>query len=122
MVTIGNVFFIWWMVFSVNGSLKVSFDRKTMYRDQSLADMSGWFILLFVCFGFLMFLFTKQVREYRKNYFIKSKIKRYEEWLNITGVYVESFGEIKNITPEQYFDYKRYLKLQRIIKKTKRWF
>lgn len=104
-----TVFVILLVIFGINGNLIGLFERVTK---NDLSKGPTWIFILFIFFGFLMFLFYKKIRQYRKEYDVEQEILEYDSWWG-------------NICPplrpkEDYLEKKRWLKLQKIQKKIKR--
>jgi hypothetical protein len=117
-----NIFVIIFISFMVLGVINLPFryyfDVKTMYKKSDLIDQHIIFILLFIIFGLIMFLFIKQIKEYRKYYYIKKTVSDYDKWVQYWNER-KSYGPIPeniDIPHEEYLNYKRYLKLKKIKK------
>lgn len=108
------------IVISTNGFIIDWFNKITRYNDVDLHYYSGWFVLSCIIFCVFMIPFYKPIREYRKIYFIKKSVRRYEYW----ETSLSEFGEIRrrlgDSQYERYIEQKRYLKLKELRKKTKK--
>ena len=102
----------------INIFIKDFFDRLTRYDDYELHTMSSKFVTLYIFFGFIMLIFYKKVREYRKVYYMKNYIRQME-WMNLTGLNVAISGDKYD---KKYNNFKRYLKLKKVRNKSKRIF
>ncbi len=126
-----HIIFGIFLVMAVNSATKYPLEKYTMYRNSDIADQPFWFILLFAFFGIFMLLFIKPIKQFRKEYYIKNKIRMYEFWVlqhgilppdpsvPINKVWVE-VAEEHDEYYEEYMNNKRYLKLKKLQKKSKR--
>ena len=117
------------MLITASSAVKYPFDKLTMYKKSDISYQPAWFVLLFMFFGIFMFLFIKPIRQFRKNYYIKNKIRSYEFWNLTHNLFPmenpDQFPEPYNLCEKdkywnEYINNKRYLKLQRIQRKSKR--
>ena len=116
MKTFGLIIIICFWLLVINVLLKFKFDKLTKYKNWELHMMPTWLILTYMFFGIFLFPFYKRVKQYRKEFYIKRMITRYE-WNNLSS-YIGSFKDDK--ADEEYFNNKRYLKLITISKKAKK--
>jgi hypothetical protein len=112
------------LIISSNGFLIGYFDKITMYKGVEMHYYPGWLVILCICFCIFLFPFYKLVGEYRKVLYMKSKIKNYEYWNMIHNEADSqwgngSMGTASNEDYESYVNYKRYLKLKEIKRKSK---
>ena len=111
------LFFTWSLVLNV--ILKGPFDKLTMYKDWELNTLPNWFVNTFIVFGMFMFLFYRPIRRYRKDYYIFRHVQIYEQHERIyKNSGLSGFGYNKDT--EQYIINKRYLKLRKLQKKSKK--
>ncbi len=115
------------ILLSINSGLIHKFDKYTKYKNSEMSDQPMWFILLYIFFGVFMLLFTKQIKQLRKEIYIKNKIKVFEFW-NIkhgihqpkdNDIYVPYIYENDRLEYDEYFNNKRYIKLKKIQRKSK---
>jgi hypothetical protein len=116
------------ILLSINGGLVHIFDKHTKYKNSEITDQSLWFIILFAFFGIIMILFSKQIKQIRKEIYIKNKIKDFEFW-NIkygihppkdNDIYVPYIYENNKLEYDDYFNNKRYIKLKKIQRKSQK--
>ena len=122
------LFFTWSLV--INVMLKDSLDKLTGYKDWAFHALPNWFIWTFMFFGIFMFPFYKQIKEYRKTYYISREVQIYEQWyrmhrnmgtsLTPTMTSTSSYDARDKEKYELYVMNKRYLKLKRLQKNSKR--
>lgn len=99
----------------LNTIIKDYFDKLTMFNGVELHWMPSKFITLYMFFGFIMLLFYKKVREYRKVIYMENHIKHIDYWKKA----LPSLGKDET---EKYIMYKRYLKLKQIKNKSNKIF
>lgn len=121
-----RILFIIFVIMVINSGVKYPLEKLTMYKKQDITYQSAWFVILFAFFGVFMLLFYKPIRQYRKEYFIKNKVRMYEFWVLEHHTYPPEETELP-LQPErmddlwdEYLNNKRYLKLKTIQRKTKR--
>lgn len=102
------------ILFLINLIIKNKFDKLTKYNDVELHYMPSKFTILYMFFGFIMIFFHKKVKEYRKRHHMKNYIRQME-WLNLTGL---NYGITDDRYNQKYKDYKRYLKIKKLQKKS----
>lgn len=101
-----------------------------MYKKSDLSSQPGWFVIVFVFFGVFMFLFIKQIKQFRKIYYIKNNVRNYEFWCLGHGIRPpEDQMDFENKWPktaepfdkyyDEYVNNKRYLKLRKLQRKSK---
>ena len=113
------IFISYLIISSINLPFRYYFDKKTMYKNSDLIDQSTMFIILFSLVGIFMFLFTKQIKEYRKHYYIKKIVRDYDKWVQY-WIDRKQYGPIPeniDIPVDVYLNYKRYLKLKKLKRK-----
>jgi len=113
MKTIGLIMVIISWFLSINVGLKGKFEKLTMCKDWEINTLPNWFVWVFMFFGIFMFPFYKQLRKYRKNYYVLRQVQIYEEGDN-------DMDKHDKKEYENYLMNKRYLKLIKINKKVKR--
>jgi hypothetical protein len=84
--------------------MKKYFEKLTKYK-VDLHYMPNWFVISYIFFGFLMFVFYKRIKEYRKQYYMVNQIK-YIEWYKLYHDY--------DYDDEKYYNFKRYLKIKKV--------
>ena len=119
-------------LFTVNSMVKYPLEKLTMYKKSDIADQPFWFVMLFMFLGIFMLLFIKQVKQFRKKYYIKNKVRMYEFWVLQHGILPpDPSVPLNKVWPEliqqndiyyeEYVNNKRYLKLKKLQRKSKRW-
>jgi hypothetical protein len=121
------------LVMVINSATKYPLEKLTMYKNCDITNGPGWFVVLFAFFGIFMLPFYKPIKQFRKIYYIKNKIRMYEFWCLSYGIAppdlnnnmdtwlpTSLIGESDKYHDE-YLNNKRYLKLIRIQRKSKRY-
>ena len=113
--------FISWLLV-INVGLKGKFEKLTICKDWEIHTLPNWFVWIFMFFGIFMFPFYKQLREYRKNYYIIRQVQIYEQWDSLykNMGFSQKMDEYDKKKYENYLINKRYLKLKEIQKKVKK--
>ena len=131
MVILSRILLIVFALMTINSGVKYPLEKLTMYRKSDISSQATWFIILFVFFGIFMLPFYKPIKQYRKLYYIKNVVRSYEYWCLSLGLRPPDLNApLKNIWPEsiepqdiyheEYRNNKRYLKLIKLQRKTKR--
>ena len=118
------------IILTINSGIKYPLEKLTMYKKSDITNQSTWFVILFAFFGVFMLLLYKPIRQYRKEYYIKNKIRMYEFWILQHQIYPPGEVNYGKVWPhhaeqndkyyEEYLNNKRYLKLITIQRKSKR--
>ena len=121
-----TILLILFVLMTINSGVKYPLERLTMYKKSDMSYQSSGFVILFAFFGVFMLLFIKQIKQYRKEYYIKNKIYMYEFWVLQHHTAPPDETELP-LDPErsdklwdEYINNKRYLKLKTIQRKSKR--
>jgi len=130
MELVARILFILFVILTINSGVKYPLDKLTMYKKSDLTNQPSWFVILFMFFGVFMLLLYKPIRRYRKEYYIKNKIKMYEFWViqhQILPPDEMNYGKVwphytqdRDKWYEEYLNNKRYIKLVTIQRKSKR--
>lgn len=92
----------------LNLTLRRLFDKKTSYKKRELHNENDWLIWSFIFFGFLMFFFTKRIKQYRKDDYLKDRLRTIKSHRLI----------MTNYQTDEYINLNRYFKLKKLMKKT----
>ena len=106
MVVLGIIIYLIMVLMVFNTIMKKYFEKLTKYK-VDLHYMPNWFIITYIFIGFLMFVFYKRIKEYRKQYYIVIQI-RSREWWKLSHDYED---EDEN---QKYNIFKRYLKIKKL--------
>ena len=96
--------------------LRHLFDKLTMAKDWDISTQPSWFVVMYILFSPIMFLLYKPIREFRKIHYMKCKVRHYEFW-TLTHEFTDYKKEKQY---SDYLNYKRYLVLKELQKKSKR--
>ena len=130
MELISHILLILFVILIINSMVKYPLDKLTMYRKSDISSQATWFIILFMFFGVFMLLFYRPIRQYRKEYYIKNKIRTYEFWMLQHNMYMPrelnygqvwpDYGQDSVQWHEEYINNIRYIKLKKLQKKSKK--
>lgn len=91
-------------------------DKKTLYKKNRSYE-SEWFVLLFILFGIFLIPFIKNIKNYRKNNYIKERFKFIIHESVCMKEYPDIFEKYWGKEYEEYQNYFRYKKIKKIKRK-----